>query len=630
VLFAFHAIMLRVSQESHRFMNKAKILSYSQQIQRFFTSLRQLLALAYEAEPRAFVFGLLIYILTGSHPVVTAYITKLLFDLMGQALEGVPVDFQRDAVPLLLIQGIVLVLAQLLSLLSSHIDEVMSLKITLHAQEQVFKQLWRLQGLKYFESSELHDTIRLAAENLRWGPRTAIRELNNLITSLVRNLGFLGVLWFFSPLLVLLVFITAGVMLYVRVWTLKKRLSISWENSPKERKANYLSQLLEHRRYAAELRLFNLGDYFQNTHRQLNTETMNERLRIGSQERLLLAGVYLAQSLILVMAWGMVASQIFARILTIGDVSFYLAALQTVQGNLLAIMSAIASLNEQAAFYMHYRNLMTLGDDLPRLQPHQAMPPLDEGLELRNVSFRYSDDSPFVLKDVSLSIKKGESLALVGLNGAGKTTLVKLLARFYDPTEGQILWNGIDIRHFSPFELRARIGAVFQDFVHFDLTARENIGLGDVENIGDKERVQQVAREIGVDKFIETLPQGYETVLSRWLVGKAEKGTDLSGGQWQKIAIARTYMRQADLLMLDEPTAALDAEAEHEIYEHFAELVKDKASLLISHRFSTIRMADKVAVIEDGCISQYGTHAELMGQGGAYARLYNLQASQYI
>ena len=204
-----------------------------------------------------------------------------------------------------------------------------------------------------------------------------------------------------------------------------------------------------------------------------------------------------------------------------------------------------------------------------------------------------------------------------------------MLARFYDPTEGQILWDGVDIRHFTPDSLRERLGAVFQDFVKYDLTARENIGLGDVQYIEDIERIQSTAQQVGVDDFITALPQGYETILSRWLVDKDDDGTDLSGGQWQKVAISRTYLRNVDVLMLDEPTSALDAEAEYDIYQRFADISKNRATVLISHRFSTVRMADKIAVIDDGTIQEYGTHLELLDKGGTYARLYGLQAQQY-
>jgi len=245
------------------------------------------------------------------------------------------------------------------------------------------------------------------------------------------------------------------------------------------------------------------------------------------------------------------------------------------------------------------------------------------------VSFRYSDQHPWVLQNVTLTFPRGKCLGLVGLNGAGKTTLVKLLTRLYDPTEGEILWDGVDIRHFETRELRQRMGGIFQDFVHFDLTAEENIGLGQVDEIDNSERIHQAAVDAGVDEVLEKLPQGYKTVLSRWLA-EDKVGIDLSGGQWQKIAIARMFMRETDFLILDEPTAALDAEAEYEIYNHFVNLVKGRTSLLISHRFSTMRIADVIAVLDGGKIVEYGTHDELLQAEKAYARLYNMQLEQHM
>jgi ATP-binding cassette, subfamily B, bacterial len=273
--------------------------------------------------------------------------------------------------------------------------------------------------------------------------------------------------------------------------------------------------------------------------------------------------------------------------------------------------------------------LMALPSDIPPPEPAQPVPPLTKGIELRNVSFRYAESRPWVLRHANLFIPAGQCLALVGLNGAGKTTLVKLLTRLYDVSEGEILWDGIDIRCFEPADLRQQMGVIFQDFARYNLTLRENIGLGDVAHLDNEARIRQAGRQAGLADVIQKLPRGYDTVLSRWLVEEAEAGADLSGGQWQKIALARMFMRDAAFCILDEPTAALDAQAEHEIFEQFVALTAARTCLLISHRFSTVGMADVVAVLENGRITEYGSHADLMATGRSYARLYRMQANKY-
>lgn len=329
------------------------------------------------------------------------------------------------------------------------------------------------------------------------------------------------------------------------------------------------------------------------------------------------------------LAFIIVVSQAFSGRITIGDVTLYFSALSSVQGAVSSIIFAFASLNESVLFFARYSALMALPPMLKIADSPRPVPPLQSEIEFRNVSFRYTNQHPWVLRRINLTIPKSQCLALVGVNGVGKTTIVKLLTRLYDPNEGQILWDGIDIREFDPTEYRKAIGAIFQDFMRYDLTVKENIGLGDVDRIDDLNRIQQAAQKAGIHRTVEQLAQGYQTVLSRWLVEDGP-GTDLSGGQWQKIAIARLFMRDADLLILDEPTAALDAEAEYEIYSHFAELVSGHTSLLISHRFSTVRIADQIAVLDNGEIVEYGPHEELMTNHQLYARLYSMQAERYM
>ncbi|MBV9786549.1 MAG: ATP-binding cassette domain-containing protein, partial [Chloroflexi bacterium] len=251
--------------------------------------------------------------------------------------------------------------------------------------------------------------------------------------------------------------------------------------------------------------------------------------------------------------------------------------------------------------------------------------PIRRGIEFRNVSFRYPNRPQYALRNVNLFIGAGEKLALVGNNGAGKTTLVKLMTRLYDPTEGEILLDGVDIREYDVNELRKRIGVIFQDFVRYHATVRENIGFGQIDAIDDDRRIREAAQRGGGDEVVNRLPEGYNTMLGAWF----EKGQELSGGQWQKIALSRAFMRDGEVLVLDEPTAALDAEREFEIFQRFRELTDGKIALLISHRFSTVRMADRIVVLENGHLTELGTHQELLVQNGTYAKLFNMQAAGY-
>jgi ATP-binding cassette subfamily B protein len=327
-------------------------------------------------------------------------------------------------------------------------------------------------------------------------------------------------------------------------------------------------------------------------------------------------------------AFVIVAAEAFAGHLSLGDVTLYVNAVTSVQGGLGGIISSISGLNENALFYTYFTNLLALPQPLSLSESPHLVEKLGSGIELRHVSFRYSEEHPWVLRDVNLYIPAGQCLALVGLNGAGKTTLVKLLLRFYDPSEGQILWDGTNIREFEPAALRRRIGAVFQDFMRYDLTAQENIGLGDIKHVEDIRRVREAAAKASIHDKIEQLPQGYQTTISLMFGGEGPS-VDLSTGEWQKIATARMFMRESDLLILDEPTAALDAQAEHDTYNHFVELLAGRTSVLISHRFSTVRMADVIAVLENGKITEYGSHEQLLALAGTYAKLYTMQAEKY-
>jgi ATP-binding cassette subfamily B protein len=312
--------------------------------------------------------------------------------------------------------------------------------------------------------------------------------------------------------------------------------------------------------------------------------------------------------------------------ISLGDMTLYLSIFRQGQSTFQAILSAVGSIYQNNLFMANLFDFLGLKPAMSIAVQRQRLPlPLRTGIEFRGVGFRYAESADWALRDIDLAIRPGEKIALVGPNGAGKTTLIKLLSRLYDPTAGAILIDGIDIRALDPLELRQRIGIIFQDFVRYHLPARENIGFGQIEALHRLDQIIEAARKSGAHPIIESLPDGYQTMLGRWFHG----GHELSVGQWQKIALARGFMRDAEILVLDEPTASLDAETEYEIFRRFQELTDGKMAILISHRFSTVRMADRIVVIQEGRIAEIGTHQELLDQRAIYAHLFSMQAEGY-
>jgi ATP-binding cassette subfamily B protein len=325
-------------------------------------------------------------------------------------------------------------------------------------------------------------------------------------------------------------------------------------------------------------------------------------------------------------AYVVVLARTLAGAVSLGSFTFLTGAFNRSRAYIEKILSGFNDISEQAVFLKDLFEFFAMQPTIgaaPNAIP--APRPIRQGFEFRNVAFAYSGSDRMVVQHINFCLHPNEKLALIGENGAGKTTLVKLLARLYDPTEGQILLDGIDLREYDVEDLRREIGVIFQDYMRYDLLVRENIGFGKVDSLDDRPRVESAAVKSLAKSVIDRLPNGYDQMVGR----RFEGGVDLSGGEWQKFALARAYMRDAQLLILDEPTATLDARAEYEVFQRFSELTRARMAILISHRFSTVRMADRILVLADGSIQEQGTHEQLLSLGGRYAELFELQAAGY-
>lgn len=479
--------------------------------------------------------------------------------------------------------------------------------------------------LSHFEDSEFYDKLTRARRQASSRPLALVRKTFGLGQQAIALTSFAGLLWQFSPWAVLVLF-GAGLPAFVAEAKFSGdafRL-FRWR-SPQSRQQSYLETVLAREDYVKEVKLFGLGPMLLQRYQSIFETLFGEDRALTLRRGIWGFVLGLVSTLAFYGAYAWIARAAVVGDITLGQMTMYLLLFKQGQS---AVSAALRSIGGMYEDNLYLSNLYEyLEQDVADRPPGKTEgPDPGDGIRLEGVTFHYPGADSAALRDINLHVRPGEALALVGENGSGKTTLIKLLTRLYEPQEGRLSVDGLDVREWDPLALRRRVGVIFQDFARYQMLVGENVGAGDVDHFGDEARWRDAAGQGMADTFIDDLPEGYQTQLGRWFRG----GRELSGGQWQKVALSRAFMRQdADILVLDEPTAAMDAEAEATVFEHVRAAAGDRITILISHRFSTVRMADRIVVLDRGEVIEQGSHESLMAEDGRYARLFSLQAAGY-
>ncbi|MEV5599267.1 ABC transporter ATP-binding protein [Streptomyces sp. NPDC052496] len=567
----------------------------------------------------------------GFFPVVTAWSVKLIVDsLARRATTG------ELLLPVLVLVA-TLVATGTTPCLTRYLRTELDRRVGVHAQGELFKAVGRFAGLGRFENPAFLDRLRLAQQTVVASPvaNQAVDGVLGIVRASVTVAGFTGSLLAISPPTVGLLALAALPVLLAELLLSRQRADTDWKVGPAERRQFFYMGLLANVEAAKEIRLFGTGDFLRRRMLADRRTADSARKAVDRREVRLRAGLGLLAAVASGAGLLWMVGTAGGGGLTPGDVTVFLASVAGVQAALTTLAGDIAGAHHALLLFGHYEAVLAAGPELPMAVRPRPLPALRRGIELRDVWFRYTPRHPWVLRGVDLWIPAGSTLALVGLNGSGKSTFVKLLCRFYDPTRGAVLWDGVDIRDVDVAVLRDRISAVFQDYMEYDMTAGESIAQGDLTALGAPRRLREAAERAGAHDLVERLPHGYDTLLSRMFFTEADKtdpvtGVMLSGGQSQRLALARAFVRdKRDLMILDEPSAGLDAAAEHEIHTSLRTHRAGCTSLLVSHRLGAVRDADVIVVLSEGRAVERGSHTELVASGGEYARLYALQASGY-
>lgn len=592
-----------------------------------FTTVPRAFRLAWEAHRVGTVSMAIITLILAVTPTAQLWVARMIVDAIVGALmlRTPPMAGLQIMLPFLLMEFSLLTLNAVAMECRSLVQRVLSTRMRMSMNTAIIKQALALD-MQYFENPTFYDKLQNARHETEMRSMTLVDTSFMLIQQLIMLLLIIGFLLSFSPLVALLLLGAMIPSLLAQMRYSDRNFLLQTLRAPETRRMHYLEQLLTIDTSAKEIRLFGLGKPLLNRYLTLFWKFYREDTNLSRQRTIasIAWGLFATGSYYL--AYGWIVWQALLGLVSIGTLTFYVGIVRQSQQALQLLFLSLGQVYESALFLYNLFSFLSIPNQMSHAANPQSAPrPLRYGIEFRSVSFRYPGRTNWVLKDINLHIKPSEKIALVGANGAGKTTLVKLLTRLYDPTEGQILLDGVDLREYDLEDLRKSIGVIFQDFVRYQATASENIGFGDINRLSERDQIKYAAQRSGADEVIAELPQQYDTMLGNWF----ENGCELSGGQWQKIALARAFMRDSEVLVLDEPTAALDAEREYEIFLRFRELAEGRVALLISHRFSTVRMADRIVVIENGYLTELGTHYELLEREGTYARLFNLQAQGY-
>ncbi|HKJ93324.1 MAG TPA: ABC transporter ATP-binding protein [Longimicrobiales bacterium] len=581
------------------------------------------LKLVWDTRPSA-VAGILVLRLAQSFgPVAMLWVGKLIIDGVVAGIGHPPYDWRRlfllvalEAGIALLTDGMQRASALLESLLGDLFSNRMSVRLMEHAATL---------DLEHFEDPEFYDHLERARRQTV-GRLALISMLLSMGQNALTLASLMAALLAFNPWLLLLLALAVLPSFLGETHYAGLSYSLLYRWTAERRELDYLRYVASSDATAKEVKLFDLSDHFIQRYARLADDYYRANRNLALRRAGVGAALVAVSTVVYYGAYGYIIAQTVLGLITVGSLTFLAGSFQRSRDLIQNILLRSADIFEQSLFI---RDLFTFLDMKPRVASvagaRPVPQPIREGFVFDDVGFRYPGTDRWALRHVSFGLQPGERLALVGENGAGKTTLVKLLARLYDPTEGAITLDGVDLREYDVDALRHAIGVIFQDFVRYDMIARDNIGVGRIDAVHDDERVTNAARKALADDVVSRLEKGYDHMLGRRFDG----GANLSGGEWQKIALARAYMRDAQVLILDEPTAALDARAEYQVFQRFSELTAGRMAVLISHRFSTVRMADRILVLGDGTVLEDGSHEDLLARRGLYAELFTLQAAGY-